>query len=469
MLFNSFEFIFLFLPAGFAVYFFLSKQRFTLAAKTWLLLASLFFYSWWDVRFLPVILISILFNYALGTVLASGIPKSRTREMKLRRPILVFGIAGNLALLGFYKYSDFLILNLNALLHTNVPLLNLPLPLGISFFTFTQVVFLCDAYSSETVEPNFLNYALFVVFFPHLLAGPIVHHQQIMPQFENLKNKVLQYKNIFIGLFYFLIGLFQKVVIADSVAPIANTGFANAQVLSLVEAWAALFAYTLQIYFDFAGYSNMAIGLARFFNIKFPINFDSPYQATSIIDFWRRWHITLSNFLRNYLYIPLGGNRQGEMRQYVNIFITMFLGGLWHGAGWTFVIWGSYHGVLIIGNHLIRKFKISLPRFLSASATFLLVAYGWVFFRSHNFQAAMQMTQGLIGRNGIRLNNLPFVWKKDLVLIVFLLFIAWFWPNVEYWVKKVKPTPAWFLIFSIFFIANILLLNRASAFLYFQF
>lgn len=465
MLFNSLEFIFLFLPITFFLYFALSRKRLIIAAKAWLVLASLFFYSWWNVSYLPIILTSIIFNYAAGASL-SGLGNSKP---KTRKAVLVFGIIFNLLLLGYYKYFDFALTNLNFIGKTHFNLRHMELPLGISFFTFTQIAYLVDSYRGQARETSYENYSLFVTFFPHLLAGPIIHHRAVMPQFDRLKNHLIQHKNIFFGLFYFLIGLFQKVVIADYVGPIATAGFLNAHLLSFLEAWASLLAYALQIYFDFAGYSNMAIGLALIFNIRFPVNFNSPYQAVSIIDFWRRWHMTLSQFLRDYLYIPLGGNRHGEFARYRNIFITMLLGGLWHGAGWTFVIWGGYHGLLIILNHWIEKWKWTFPKILSVLATFALVCYGWVFFKSTDIHQAWAMTLGLFGWHGIRFRDLPFVWSYDLAIIAFLCFIACLWPNVEFWIKKLRPNIAWFFIFLGLFMADLLFLNRASVFLYFQF
>ncbi len=413
-----------------------------------------------------MILTSIFFNYLAGLALAS-IPGSKR---KARKTVLWAGIAFNLLLLCYYKYSDFLIVNLNWAFGLNWNLLKIDLPLGISFFTFTQIAFLVDTYYSEARETNGKNYTLFVTFFPHLLAGPIVHHRAVMPQFDRLRSHIPQSKNIFLGLFYFLIGLFQKVVIADSVARIANAGFLNAHLLSLVESWMAVLSYTLQIYFDFAGYSNMAIGLALFFNIRFPVNFNSPYQAVSIIEFWRRWHMTLSQFLRDYLYIPLGGNRCGEWMRYRNIFLTMLLGGIWHGAGWTFALWGAYHGFLIVLNHLAEKWKlIRLPKFISVLVTFLLVGYGWVLFRATDLSQVQALTRGLFGLQGIRFSNFPFFWSHDLILVAALCCVAWFWPNAEFWVKKLKPNVVCFFLFLGLVIINILFLNRDSAFLYFQF
>lgn len=345
MLFNSIQFIFIFLPITFFVYFYLNKKRLIQASKGFLVFSSLFFYSWWNVAYLPIILSSIFFNYIVGNSLNRGKYKFS------KKSILIFGIVANIVLLGYFKYTDFLIDNLNYwVIADGIPNINLALPLAISFFTFQQIAYLVDSYRQETQEYDLLNYVLFVTFFPQLIAGPIVHHKEMMPQFVNTRNKVKNYKNIAMGLFIFSIGLFKKVVIADKFAVWATTGFDIVPTLNLVEAWITSLSYTLQLYFDFSGYADMAIGIALLFNIRLPINFNSPYKALNIQDFWRRWHITLSRFMRDYIYIPLGGSRLGEFRIYANLMATFVIGGLWHGAGWTFVFWGFLHGLaLVIG------------------------------------------------------------------------------------------------------------------------
>jgi len=312
LLFNSYEFIFAFLPITFFVYFYLNSKRLTEASKAFLVFASLFFYSWWNIAYLPLILGSILFNFAIGSTISKmNTVKSNTKKGVSQKMLLTFGIISNILLLGYFKYMDFFIANINTLLHTQLDMMHIILPLGISFFTFTQIAYLVDTYRNEVKEMDYLNYTLFVTFFPHLLAGPILHHKEMMPQFDSLRSKVINYKNIAAGLFLFSIGIFKKVVIADTFAVWATAGFDTAETLNLLEAWATSLSYTFQLYFDFSGYTDMAIGVALLFNIKLPINFNSPYKATSIQDFWRRWHITLSRFLRDYIYIPLGGNRGG--------------------------------------------------------------------------------------------------------------------------------------------------------------
>ena len=397
MLFNSYEFIFLFLPFSFFIYFFLLQKRLIIGAKGFLVFTSLFFYSWWNIAYLPIILSSMLFNYVIGNSLNENFKKVRIQKKSL----LAFGIIANIALLGYFKYSDFFIENFNFAFDGSVPLLHLALPLAISFFTFQQIAYLVDSYRGETAEYDFLNYSLFVTFFPQLIAGPIVHHAEMMPQFKKTRNQVKNYRNIALGLFIFSIGLFKKVIIADTFAVWATNGFDIAKTLNLFEAWATSLSYTFQLYFDFSGYTDMAIGAALLFNIKLPINFNSPYKATSIQDFWRRWHITLSRFLKEYVYIPLGGNRKGEFRTYTNLFATFLLGGIWHGAGWTFVFWGFLHGMALVIHRAWQKLGFKMNIILAWFITFNFINIAWVFFRAKEWDDAIKVLSGMVGSNGI--------------------------------------------------------------------
>ena len=406
MLFNSYEFIFAFLPITFLIYFYLNSKRLTTASKGFLVFASLFFYSWWNIAYLPIILSSMLFNYIIGNTLT----KSEENKRVNKKQLLTLGIIGNIALLGYFKYTDFFIENFNLATSSNVELLNLALPLAISFFTFQQIAYLVDSYRGETKEYDFLNYAVFVTFFPQLIAGPIVHHKEMMPQFASKWNMVKNYRNIALGLFIFSIGLFKKVVIADTFAVWATAGFDTATTLNLFEAWATSLSYTFQLYFDFSGYTDMAIGLALLFNIKLPINFNSPYKATDIQDFWRRWHITLSRFLRDYVYIPLGGNRKGEFRTYNNLLATFIIGGIWHGAGWTFVFWGFLHGVALMIHRawgiLSKKLGFKLWTWLAWLITFNFVNIAWIFFRAKEWDDAIKVLSGMVGLSGIKIHTI---------------------------------------------------------------
>ena len=371
-------------------------------------------------------------------------------------------------------YSNFFIENFNSITSSNIDLLNLSLPLAISFFTFQQITYLVDSYRQETKEYDFLNYALFVTFFPQLIAGPIVHHKEMMPQFANARNKVKNYRNIAMGLFIFSIGLFKKVVIADTFAVWATQGFDVATTLNLFEAWATSLSYTFQLYFDFSGYTDMAIGLALLFNIKLPINFNSPYKATNIQDFWQRWHMTLSRFLKNYVYIPLGGNRKGAFRTHTNLMATFILGGLWHGAGWTFVFWGFLHGLALVIHRTWAKLGFRLWTWLAWLITFNFVNIAWVFFRAKEWGDAIKVLGGMfglgdygIGLDGFAINLSSGRSLINSLLVGFLLILV-FKNSIEK-VKTFKPN----LYHSLFMISllmmSILRLSKESEFLYFNF
>lgn len=403
MLFNSYEFIFFFLPITFGIYFWLNKKHLTQASKAWMVFASLFFYSWWNIIYLPLILGSILFNFTVGSTISRIYSTHPVKKGISPKTILTFGVISNILLLGYFKYMNFFITNANTLIDTHWDLLHIVLPLGISFFTFTQIAYLVDAYRDEVKEMDYLNYSLFVTFFPHLLAGPILHHKEMMPQFDAIKNKVLNYKNISAGIFLFSIGLFKKVVIADTFAQWANAGFETTQALNFFEAWATSLSYTFQLYFDFSGYTDMALAVALMFNIKLPINFNSPYKALNIQDFWRRWHITLSRFLRDYIYIPLGGNRNGEFRTYSNLFTVFLIGGLWHGASWMFVVWGALHGIAIVAHRAWQQMGQQMNTFLAWFITFNFINITWIFFRAKDWTQTNNIISGLLGNNGVML------------------------------------------------------------------
>ena len=489
MLFNSYEFIFVFLPISFFVYFYLNRLRLTRASKAFLVFASLFFYSWWNISYLPLILVSILFNYTIGTVLSD-----ETKNKKIsKKTLLTIGITINVILLAYFKYMDFFIENINIVLNSNILLLHLALPLAISFFTFQQIAYLVDSYRGETKEYDFLNYIVFVTFFPQLIAGPIVHHKEMMPQFDRLKNNLINYKNIALGIFIFTIGLFKKVVIADTFAIWASSGFDNAHDLTLIASWISSLAYTIQLYFDFSGYTDMAIGVGLLFNIKLPTNFDSPYKAVSIQDFWRRWHITLSRFLRDYIYIPLGGNRVGEFKVYGNLMITFIIGGLWHGAGWTFVLWGFLHGLALVIYRIWHKLGFKLNSFIGWFITFNFINITWVVFRAENVSTAWIIIKSMFGLNGIfmpnalhplfdslGLSNIEYgsfvtilkLINGDLmtplwfIVILPILFLV---KNSNEMLSSFKPRKLTALFFAIIFSISVLKLSGYSEFLYFRF
>jgi D-alanyl-lipoteichoic acid acyltransferase DltB (MBOAT superfamily) len=471
MLFNSYDYLIWFLPGTLVVFFLLGRRP--LAAQAWLTLASLFFYGWWNLWHLPLILGSIAFNF----VVARGLQKGASRGL------LAFGVAANLAVLGVFKYADFFLVNAAHLTGEPPALLHLALPLGISFFTFTQIAYLVDVYRRKAQEPVLANYALFVTFFPHLLAGPILHHSEMMPQFADKSNKRPQWDNLASGLFLLTIGLVKKVVFADTFAPIADAGFGAPATLSAPAAWLAVLAYTMQIYFDFSGYTDMALGAARLFNIRMPINFDSPYRATDIRDFWHRWHITLSRFLREYLYIPLGGNRGRDARTAANILATFLLGGLWHGAAWTFVIWGLLHGLAMISLRIWGTIGRRLPRGVAWALTFLFVMTTWVFFRATSLDGALAMLQAMAGLNAApgatlgwladveaRLATalvLPPAWT--LVPPALGLLVVWRRANSNALAMRFQPGIANGAFVAIALPVCVLQLARVTPFLYFNF
>jgi alginate O-acetyltransferase complex protein AlgI len=394
VLFNSYAFVLAFLPVVVLGYFAIARLS-ARGANAYLAGASLFFYAWWKLDFLWILLASVAVNYAVGHRLSRDAAAGRGA-----RPVLAAGILFNLGLLGYFKYADFFIENVNAAAGAHVPLLRVALPLGISFFTFTQIAYLVDAWKGKAAEYSATNYLLFVTFFPHLLAGPIIHHREMMPQFADPKLKRLDWENVARGLALFALGLGKKVLVADTLAPWANGGFAQAQVLTFADAWIAMLAYVMQLVFDFSGYTDMALGVALMLNIRLPVNFDSPYRSADIQEFWRRWHITLSRFLRDYVYIPLGGNRGGEARMLALFVVTFAIGGFWHGAAWTYVIWGTMHGVALVVLHFWRKLGRPLPRPVAIAATFVFVSAALVVFRAPTLAGAGAILASVFGLHG---------------------------------------------------------------------
>lgn len=499
MLFNSYAFIFAFLPVVFFGFYQIGRYSHRLASL-WLASASLFFYGWWDVRFVSLLLASIVFNYSAGYLIA----KQSTRISLPPRLLLISALTVNLLLLGYFKYANFFVENFNSLAGTQFAIETILLPLGISFFTFTQIAFLVDTYQGKVKEFNFIHYTLFVTYFPHLIAGPVLHHKEMMPQFAKKDACQLNWDNIAVGLTIFVLGLAKKVLLADSVAEYATAVFnfvATGGQPMFFEAWVGALAYSLQLYFDFSAYSDMAIGLSLLFNVQLPLNFNSPYKASSIIEFWRRWHMTLSRFLRDYLYIPLGGSHFGIGRRYINLMITMLLGGLWHGAGWTFIIWGGLHGVYLIINHSWRALKLrmgwgdggKMSQLAATALTFLAVVVGWVFFRADSFSSALTLLRGMVGLNGWSLpawfgnypNYIPdaihFVsvlpstnLATDYILVMLLcgFSLVWGFPNVVTLAHRIQTQYRYqyvSLLLGLILGVTFIVMRRVSEFLYFQF
>jgi alginate O-acetyltransferase complex protein AlgI len=422
VLFTTATFAFLYLPIVLIGYYVLGSRSESWAAG-WLFAASVFFYGYWMPAFTLLLLFSIAVNFALGMRIAS-----RPSRGASARAWLAVAVVFNLGLLGYFKYANFFVDNLNAALGAQWRLGEVLLPIGISFYTFTQIAYLVDTWAGKVNEVRPVHYGLFVTYFPHLVAGPVLHHAQMMPQFADSLVYRFDSARFWGGLTIFGIGLFKKVVLADGIAPYADAVFMpvdGGAVPEPAEAWIGALAYTFQLYFDFSGYSDMAIGLSWMFNIRLPFNFDSPYKALSISEFWRRWHISLSTFLRDYLYVPLGGNRKGETRRYVNLGITMVLGGLWHGASWSFVIWGALHGMYLMVNHAFRALaeRAGWLRCLDSgrvfgvaswAVTFVAVVFAWVFFRAKTLAGAWRMVQAMAGLNSGEAESGILLWNAGL-------------------------------------------------------
>ena len=511
MLFNSYPFLLLFLPFSLLAYHGLVRLGLPRLAVLALTILSLVFYAQWEPAHLPVLLLSIAGNLTVGRLLLAD----RTL-LGSRKALLAIGVTANLLALAWYKYAGFLLANLEPLLGGEIALDAGPLPIGISFFTFLQIAYLVDCHHRSGATTDWLRYAFFVTFFPHLIAGPLLHLREMVPQLDR-DPRPRFHLNLAVGLCIFTIGLFKKVVIADTFAQPADALFdqvhATGMPPDLLSSWNAALSYTFQIYFDFSAYSDMAVGLSRMFGIRMPINFASPYKATSIIDFWHRWHITLSRFLRDYLYVPLGGGRHGRLMRYRNLLLVMLIGGLWHGAAWTFVAWGAIHGLLLAVNHLWRDLAVprlgfSLPAPTARLLTFLCVVAAWVAFRAADFTAAHAVWGGMAGQGGVvlpeRLGFLAGWWPgavagplavpADYLLLWVPLALAgcWLLPNTyeitratvpaiatrgypatwpRAWSRRLRwqPSPAWAAVTAALLAACLLKLNDVSPFIYFQF
>jgi alginate O-acetyltransferase complex protein AlgI len=483
MLFNSYEFIFLFMPAtvlGFALFSRLSH----LTALLWLTAASFLFYVSWNPQSSWVLIVSIASNFFFGVAI-------RRSKGSTARLYLVCGVAADLFLLAIFKYAGFAVDTANWVTGSHLARPMVELPIGISFYTFTQIAYLADTYRRQVSDHNPLRYALFVTYFPHLIAGPIIHHRPVMQQLADPKIARLGAENWIIGLSFFSIGMAKKMLLADPLGTIASPLFAAAPTspLSIVAGWVAAGAYTFQLYFDFSGYSDMAVGLSLLFGVHIPINFLSPYKARSIIEFWRTWHISLSTFLKDYLYIPLGGNRRGTRRRYLNLFVTMVLGGLWHGAGWNYVAWGALHGLYLLVNHWWREIVgVALWRPLARLLTFLAVMVGWVFFRSGDCATALGILKSMVSLSELR----EWAWAADTNLrttnawfaagmVSLAAAIAFLAPNSLTITTALKDGMdqlsdnhrklvfGWLAAYGLLLGISVVFIGRASPFLYFQF
>jgi alginate O-acetyltransferase complex protein AlgI len=490
VLFNSFSFIFLFLPLTAAIYYFINKYFPAKWGRIFLIISSLLFVSLWNLHSVLFLIFSILMNYLLGTYLSIAGDQGNKKRKKI---IFVAAVAFNILLLGFLKYYNFFLTGVDYLFSYEARPLNLIISVGVSFYTFMQIAWLTDIYRSGGQRYPFISYCLYAVFFPYVISGPISYHREIIPQLDSEKKGHLNRLNICRGLFIFAIGLFKKTVFADTLAIIANGGFDSHAALTFTEAWITSLSYTMQLYFDFSGYTDMAIGSALVFNINIPINFNSPYKSLNIQEFWRRWHITLSRFLRDYIYIPLGGNRWGEWRTLANLMLTFLIAGLWHGAAWTFVFWGILHGLALVIHRLWRKTGISLNNVIAWILTFNFVNIAWIFFRATSWEDALKVLKGMAGFNGIlvspNLASNPF-WQKLTVIglrfgewranlpnnetIVYFLCIllipfVLLTKNSNELLEKFSPNRRNAFAVGIMMAVGLILLNESKVFLYFNF
>ncbi|MGL5049955.1 MAG: MBOAT family O-acyltransferase, partial [Fusobacteriaceae bacterium] len=477
MLFNSFVFIFLFLPITLIGYFLLNNYGKEKWAKAFLVLGSLYFYSYFNPKYTYLIVLSILVNYFVGNTISKH-QKTKMFGGGVTKTYFIAGLVFNIGMLFYFKYYDFFIENMNSIFSINLPILKLMLPLGISFFTFQQLSFLVDSYRGKGGEHDFLSYSLFVTFFPQLIAGPIVLPEEMLPQFENHDNKKINYENMNRGLYLFSIGLAKKVLIADSISPFADAGFDKMASLTFIEGWLTSISYTMQLYFDFSGYCDMAMGIALMFNIILPLNFNSPYKSTNIQDFWKRWHMTLGRFLTNYLYIPIGGNRGGELKTLRNLLIVFLVSGIWHGAGWNFIIWGALHGLAILIHRTWKNKGYKMSALLGWALTLFSVNIFWVFFRAKDLAGAAKVLKAMLDYRSIgslitesyKVTTNPYLGNKiSLLLLVISIIIAIVFKNSFEKNRSIKFCNINCFEMAVYSVSSILLLKRVATFLYFNF
>ncbi|MBF0467004.1 MAG: MBOAT family protein [Nitrospirae bacterium] len=470
MLFNSFFYMFAFLPLSVLGFFVLNKLHLTLFSRIWLVAASLFFYSWWNINYLPLLIGSILFNYSVLTLLSK---ESYSNTIVTRKRLMIFGIAVNVAFLGYFKYTNFFISTFNQVTNANIGLLSLIFPLGISFFTITQITFLVDCYEGLVKKTNLLNYSLFVTFFPHLIMGPILHHKDMMPQFDSLRAKVFNKQNLVRGLLLFTIGLIKKVGIADMFSSWADYGFDTASTLTLAGAWKTSLSYSLQLYFDFSGYTDMALGSSLMLNINLPINFNSPYKARNFIEFWQKWHISLTNFITTYLYSPIlkYSKKITFRRAMLSTYIAMLIAGLWHGASLLYISFYLLTATGLVVNHTWRKRKRKMNGILATILTFNFVNIFLVLFRAKSYEAALKVLRGMAGLTGLGLES----FRSDILQYgaIFIFLMVCFFSKNSMELSDIKtPSLKIVLISLCLLITSVIIMiekNMASEFLYFNF
>lgn len=435
-------------------------------SKWVLVVASFIFYWYGSPNFIYWFTISVAFNYLIGLILGKTCESYPKYVNKL---VLTLGILANIALLGYYKYADFFIENYNLVFHTDVPLLNIILPIGISFFTFQLIAYLVDSSKGITKGYSLVDYLLFITFFPQLIVGPIVHHQDVVPQYSEINNTRINWDNLARGIFLFFLGCFKKLVIADSITPLASLAFENTDNLSMLDAWTASVGYTISYYFDLSGYADMAIGLGTMFNIKIPINFNSPYRARNFADYWRRWHITLSRFLGDYIFKSVKRKNGSSFNFYFAIFVTFLVSGFWHGSGWTFIAWGVINGIFVIMSHMMTRVGKELPHFLAWGLTFLGVILTRVFFVSDSFSEVQNVLCSAFDISKFHLGSNLYSNYEQISWIIGGFLLSIFFPNSNEIVKQMKPNYAFLIYTILLFIASMIFIDKVGDFLYFQF
>ena len=474
MLFNSIEFLLIFLPLCLAGFYWFNSRNSQQAGVAFLAAASLVFFAYWDGRYLLLLGGSMVWNW----VVAQRLMKQPSRKL------LAIGVGGDLCALAYFKYANFFVETTEKLSGLDLHWTQVVLPVGISFFTFTQIAFLVDANRGEVKERGGLNYILFVTFFPHLIAGPILHHKEMMPQFADIHRKRPDGRMVGLGLFLLITGLFKKIVIADNIAKYVDPVFANVASMEILDAWTAAVGYTLQLYFDFSAYSEMAMGIALLFGIKLPKNFSSPYRAKDISDFWKRWHMTLSRFLRDYVYIPMGGSRNGFGRTMLTLWLTMLIGGFWHGAGWTFVVWGAMHGTMLVIHRGWKSAGMRMPGWAGQGLTVFCVGMAWVVFRAQSIQDAVLLWRTMFGLEGVVLPAAfrgfetagvkvvlsPVITGIEILFLVVLLAFCMTQKNVhEVWESMTLPKRRHVVALTSMAAAAMFYVNATSSFVYFNF
>ncbi len=474
MLFNSLEFLFIFLPIVFIVYFLLSKTKLIKYSNLWLLIASLYFYAYYKIEYLPIIISSILFNYTMGFFI------QKDYSQNIKKLLLIFSIVGNLSLLCYYKYFNFLVETINDLSFTHFDTMKILLPLGISFFTFQQISYITDTYKGEAKQTNIIDYSLFVSFFPQLIAGPICTYKELIPQFQDNLKKVINRDNIYRGIFLITIGLFKKVILADNFTNFIQDVMHLEAMTEFYTAWAFAFSIALQGYFDFSGYCDMALGIGSLFNIELPINFDSPYKSKDISDYWRRWHITMGRFLKYHVYIPMGGSRRGQIRTYWNLFFVFLVTGIWHGANWPCILYGTLNGILVSINKLWKKTNIQINDKLAIFITFITMVFiAPLVMIKHVHQYFLSVKSMLCINTSFipaDINNFNFVFSNSQLKLNIILFVAsfiiifCFKNSNELAPKYVQSKNIFFtIILAVVFIYSALSITKGSEFIYFNF